>query len=147
MLDTQTKGTGATMVPLERILRKPGSDTVPGFVVPKRKPPPAPDPPTPREPRAFKLVEVMTRRILGEDVDARGAVNLLGDVRSIVDVEVFVWEPTTKRWRMLTLGETQALWEYQDRPDEVRGADPAQPSQFRGRTRPRKPQPSTRSPV
>ena len=128
MLDTHTKGTGATMVPLERILRKPGSDTVPGFVVPKRKPPAA-DPPKPREPRAFKLVDVMTRRILGEDVDARGAVNLLGDVRSIVDVEVFVWEPTAERWRMLTLGETQALWEYRERLDEVRRADPVRPSQ------------------
>ena len=128
MLDTHTKGTGATMVPLERILRKPGSDTVPGFVVPNRKPPAA-DPPKPREPRAFKLVDVMTRRILGDDVDARGAVNLLGDVRSIVDVEVFVWEPTAERWRMLTLGETQALWEYRERLDEVRRADPVRPSQ------------------
>jgi hypothetical protein len=35
VLETQTKGTGANMVPLENVVRKPGSDSVPGFVLPK----------------------------------------------------------------------------------------------------------------
>ena len=112
VLDTQTKGTGANMVPLEKVLRDPGaSDSVPGFNV--RKPAPRePAPPAPREAYRFKLTDVMTRQVLAEDVDARGAVEALEGVRSIVDVLVYVWEPDAERWRMLSLGETGALWEH-----------------------------------
>jgi hypothetical protein len=42
-------------------------------------------------------------------------MNVLGDVRSIVDVTVYVWEPSQDRWRMLTLGETRTLWDYRAR--------------------------------
>lgn len=63
----------------------------------------------------------MTRQVLGEDVDARAAVDLLEDVRSVVDVEIFVWESKSERWRMLTFGETQALWDYRRNGD---GPDP-----------------------
>src|SRR5438067_7635634 len=87
VLDTETKGTGATMVPLERVLRKPGGDAVPGFAVPELKPPAAQEP---RQARAFKLVDVMTRELLGEHLDARAAVSILENVRSIVDVIVYV---------------------------------------------------------
>jgi len=41
ILDTETKGTGANMVPLDRVVRKPGSDAVEGFVLPALKPPAA----------------------------------------------------------------------------------------------------------
>lgn len=99
------------MVPLERVLRKPGADTVPGFVLPELKPPSS-DPPQPRSPRAFKVVDVMTRQVLAEDVDARAALDVLGDVRSIVDVRVYVWDALADRWRMLTFGETKVLWEH-----------------------------------
>ena len=34
----------------------------------------------------------MTRRVLAEDVDARGAVAALADVRSVVDVSISVWD-------------------------------------------------------
>jgi hypothetical protein len=111
VLDTQTKGTGATMVPLERILRKPGSDTVPDFVLPELRPP-ASDQEEPRKPRSFQVIDVMSRTVLGEDIDARAAVKLLEDVHSIVDVTVYVWEDKAERWRMLTFGETKALWEH-----------------------------------
>jgi hypothetical protein len=119
VLDTQTKGTGATMVPLERILRKPGSETVPGFDLPKLKPRP-PAPPEPPQPRLFKVIDVMTREIVGENLDARGVVSLLADFRSSVDVEMFVWEPKAERWRMLTLGESQTLWQHREERDAER---------------------------
>lgn len=113
-METQTKGTGANMVPLERVLRQPGSDAVPGFVLPDLKPPPV-EPPEPRGPRMFKVIDVMTRQVLAEGVDARATVTALEGLRSMVDVTIMVWEPDTDKWRMLTLGETKALWEYRGR--------------------------------
>jgi hypothetical protein len=114
VLETQTKGTGANMVPLERTHRKSGSDTVPGFFFPDPKPR-APEAPGPRKPREFKVVDLMTRQVLVEGVDARAVVGALEDVRSIVDVSVSVWEPDAERWRLLTFGETQTLWGYRGR--------------------------------
>jgi hypothetical protein len=114
VLETQTKGTGANVVPLEKVLRQPGSsDSVPGFSF--RKPEPRePEEEAPREPYRFKITDVMTREAIAEDVDARGAVAALEGVRSIVDVIVYVWVPEAERWRMLTFGETQALWERRE---------------------------------
>ena len=68
--------------------------------------------PEPRMPRRFKVVDVMTREVLAEDVDTRTTVKLLDGVRSIVDVTIFVWQPEDERWRMLTLDETRSLWRY-----------------------------------
>jgi hypothetical protein len=112
VLETQTKGTGANVVPLEKVLRDPAaSDSVPGFNI--RKPAPrAADAPAPREPNRFKLTDVMTQQVLAQDVDARTAVEALEGIRSIVDVIVYVWEPESGRWRMLSFGETQALWDH-----------------------------------
>lgn len=116
VLETQTKGTGATMVPLERVVRKRGADTVPGFVLPELKPPSSD--PALRTPRIFKVIDVMTRQVLADEADARAAVNALEDVRSIVDVNVYVWEPMTEQWRMLRFGETRILWGYRS-PDRA----------------------------
>jgi hypothetical protein len=111
VLETQTKGTGANMVPLERTLKR--SDAVPGFGF--RKPQPRdPEQPAPREPYRFKITDVMTRRVLAEGLDARAAIEALDEVRSIVDVIVYVWEPEPERWRMLTFGETKTLLDYRD---------------------------------
>jgi hypothetical protein len=108
VLDTQTKGTGANMVPLERTRKR--AEAVPGFNI--RKPEPRePEAPAPREPYRFRVADVLTRRVLADDVDAREAVAALAEVRSIVDVIVYVWEPESERWRMLSFGETQALLE------------------------------------
>ncbi len=115
VLDTHTKGTGANMVPLERVLSH-GSDRVPGFVLPERRRREAP-PPGPRPPYRFKVVDLMTRQVLAEDVDARTAVNVLEDVRSVVDVTVYVWDTQREAWRRLTFGETKALWECRRRVD------------------------------
>lgn len=113
VLDTETKGTGANVVPLERVL-KHGSESVPGFGFRKLEDPePAPD--QPRQPYRFKVVDLMTRQPIAEDVDARDALEALAGVRSIVDVSVYVWDPDAERYRRLTFGETKELWEYRDR--------------------------------
>ena len=109
VLDTHTKGTGANMVPLDRVL-KHGSERVPGFALPERMRPEAP-PEEPRRPYRFKVVDLMTRQVLADGVDARRAVDILRGVRSIVDVTVYVWDGEAERWRRLTFGETKALWE------------------------------------
>jgi hypothetical protein len=114
VLDTETKGTGANMVPLERVLHKPGSSAVPGFALPELKPP-APASPEPKAPRQFKVVNVLTREVLAEGADARATVRALEQVRSVVDVTIWVWQPETERWRMLSLEESRALWEYRGR--------------------------------
>jgi hypothetical protein len=121
VLQTQTKGTGATMVPLESILRKPGSDAVEDFALPELRRPEPDD--EPRQPHVFKVVDVMTREVLAEDADARSTVAVLEDVPSIVDVTVYVWDIKVERWRMLTFGETKALWEYRGHLQEQ--AEPA----------------------
>jgi hypothetical protein len=104
------------MVPLERVLRKPGGDAVAGFALPELRPR-SPEEQAPEEPRVFKVVDIMTRQMIAGDLDVRGAVKALEDVRSIVDINVYVWQADTDRWRMLTFGETQALWGYRGRVD------------------------------
>jgi hypothetical protein len=100
------------MVPLERVLVKPAA-AVPGFTLPELKPPELPEP-APRGPLAFKVVDVMTRQVLSEGLDARAALAALQDVRSIVDATVYVREPGSTRWRLLTLAETRVLWDLRD---------------------------------
>ncbi|HEU0318943.1 MAG TPA: hypothetical protein VFR49_16535 [Solirubrobacteraceae bacterium] len=115
VLDTETKGTGATMVPLEQTLRKPGRERDLALVEwerPPRRPRPAPQRPAPRR---FRVVDVRSGRVLGEDLTGRRAVELLRDVGSVVDVYVHVWEPKASRWRLLTQGEQGSLWRLRDR--------------------------------
>lgn len=97
------------MVPLDRVL-KHGSETVPGFVLPERRRP-EPPPAEPKQPYRFKVVDLMTQQVLAEGVDARATLDVLGAVRSIVDVTVYVWDPEAEQWRRLTFGETKALWD------------------------------------
>ena len=102
------------MVPLERALRKPGPDTVRGFALPQLKAPPS-DPADPPRRRTFKVVDGVTRQVLADGVDARGAVSALEHLRSFVDATVYVREVNGERWRLLTLGETRALWDHRGR--------------------------------
>ncbi len=53
---------------------------------------------------------MVSRRVLAEDVDARGLLAALADVRSLVDVNISVWDSELERWRLLTLEEEQAVW-------------------------------------
>ncbi|HEY6694041.1 MAG TPA: hypothetical protein VI006_14430 [Solirubrobacteraceae bacterium] len=110
VLDTETKGTGAEMVPLDTVLKKPAPSREPLFVPPRRKPR-EPKRAEPRPPRSFRIVDVATRAVLADGVGAREAVGALNDVRSIVDVHVFVWEPKAERWRLLTLAEQRTMWD------------------------------------
>jgi hypothetical protein len=110
VLDSGTKGTGAEMVPLEKVLKSPGSGTAPTVVSGRRRKPPAGEP-EPRLPRRFKVVDVMTAQVLAEDVDARAALDAMSGAQAMVDLRVYVWQPRSRRWRMLTLAEQKAMWE------------------------------------
>ena len=112
VLDTETKGTGAQMVPLDKVVKRPGEPSgKPLFVPRKRRPPVPPADPAPRPPRRFKVVDITSREVLAEGADTRATLELLGGIRSSVDVNVSVWEPSSEKWRLLTLRERQMLWE------------------------------------
>ncbi len=114
VLDTGTKGTGAEMVPLEKVLHGPGSARERPFVAPKPQPQPE-EAPEPRPPPRFKVVDVMSRRVLAEGATTRGTVGVLEKARSIVDVTLYVWEHGAGNWRMLTHRERRLLWERRGR--------------------------------
>src|SRR5918996_2509282 len=115
ILDTDTKGTGAEMVPLERALeRKRSAATGERISVLRRRlrrrpAPPAeeaakPDePPKSRPPLRFKVVNAITGQAVGEGVGLREAVHLLEGARSLVDVRIYLWEPGPAEWRPLTI--------------------------------------------
>lgn len=113
VLDTETKGTGATMVPLERKARR-DAEPEPLYVPPKPSPR-APEPPAPRPPRTFKVVDVVSGEVLAEGAGTRETVRVLEDVPSVVDVRVYVDDPEHDRWRLLTLEEQRALWSFRGR--------------------------------
>jgi hypothetical protein len=113
VLDTETKGTGANMVPLARVLRR-GAEKVPGFSLPARREPPV-EPPQPKVPHRFRILDVMTRQVLADDVDARHALEALATVRSIVDVSIYTWDGATNTWLRLSFGEAKCLWDVRDR--------------------------------
>jgi hypothetical protein len=132
VLDTDTKGTGANMVPLERVLDR-GSQTArrvgfPGFSPRKAQARVAPAP-APRKPHEFRVIDVMTRQVLAERADARATVTALEGVRSIVDITIYVWDPEHDRWRMLTFGETQVLWEHRGRIEALQASRETPPIQ------------------
>lgn len=111
VLRTETKGTGAHVVPLERATER--SSAVEPVLVPRSpaRTEPPPESPAPRMPRRFRIVDVVTRQTLVEDADAREAVETLKKVRSIGDADVYVWQAERERWRLLSLSEQRALWE------------------------------------
>src|SRR5438874_4735423 len=108
ILDSETKGTGAHMTPLEDALAKPRSERDLSLVKLERAPAPAQEP-APPEPLRFRVVDVMSARVLGEDIDAREAVGLLEGMHSVLDARIFVRSPGTGRWRLLGLDEQKAL--------------------------------------
>jgi hypothetical protein len=114
VLDTETKGTGARMVPLERTQKQP-EPRDPIRVVRRRPQPAEASKPRPPEPRRFKVVSVLTREVLAEDADTRTTVDLLRTVDSPVDVRLHVWEPDEQSWRVLSPAERDALWSFRDR--------------------------------
>jgi hypothetical protein len=119
VLDTDTKGTGAEMVPLEKLerQRRRGRDRERISVI--RRTPLPPEEPTEdadrTDERRFKVVNVLSREVLGDGVGPREAVELLKRVRSVVDVRIYVWEPELEDWRALSLREKKLMWEFRGR--------------------------------
>ena|SRR5579859_1201201 len=109
VLHTETKGTGATMVPLERVTKR-SSASEPLVVAPKPEPRP-PEAPEPSAPRRFRIVDVMTRQALVDGVGTREAIDALQGIRSLVDVNVYVWQDERDRWRLLTFAEQRTIWD------------------------------------
>jgi hypothetical protein len=111
VLDTGTKGTGANMVPLEDTRRQPAPSGDLPYVPPKRTPRPE-QAPEPRAPRRFKVVDLISGAVLAEDTDVRATLDVLDGVDSVVDVRVYVWQPRSASWRLLTLAEQRALYGF-----------------------------------
>jgi hypothetical protein len=109
VLHTETKGTGANVVPLERVTKQRSAPEP--VHVPRKPRPKPPVQPAPRPPRRFRVVDVVSRQTLVDDADATDTLAALRDVRSIVDVNVYVWQDEGERWRMLTLAEQRAMFE------------------------------------
>lgn len=110
VLHTETKGTGAQMVPLDSITKRATPPAEPIRVRRPVRPRPKPVPaPAPSPARAFKVVDVMTRRVLAEGASTQQTVDVLKGVRRLVDVNVYVWQEDRERWRLLTYEEQRAL--------------------------------------
>jgi hypothetical protein len=59
-------------------------------------------------------VNVLTRQVLADDVGIDGALEALRGVRSVVDANVYVWEPEREDWRPLTMPERRTLWGFRE---------------------------------
>jgi hypothetical protein len=57
----------------------------------------------------------MTREVLAEDANARQTVDLLEDVRSIVDVNIYARHETAGKWRALNPDEKRLIWGFRGR--------------------------------
>ena len=114
VLDTDTKGTGARMVPLESIEHKNEPRKTKVWVPRKRRPRDV-EPPAPRPPRRFRVVDLLSRQVLQEDAGVAETLALLDSQSSELDVSVSVWEPDEERWRLLSLAERRAVWERRHR--------------------------------
>ncbi len=114
VLDTETKGTGAEMVPLETLLERrrsaPNQDPV---KVVRRRPVRADEAEgaqRPAEPHRFKVVDAITGQVLADRAEVREAVSALARLRSVVDARIDVWDPAGGDWRPLSMGEKKVLW-------------------------------------
>jgi hypothetical protein len=116
VLDTETKGTGAQMVPLEKALKRPaaGAERRRARPVPRRARREKPHEPAP--PRRFRVIDARSRQLLAEEANAPDTIEVLRDVEQPVDVSVYVWEPKPETWRLLTSREKSLLWELRRRP-------------------------------
>ena len=125
VLDTETKGTGAEMIPLERLEERKrlrgGREPVRVVRAAEAESAiqPADEEQQAREPRRFRVVNVLSRQVLADDAEISDALRALRGVDRIVDVNVYVWERGTGDWRPLKPSERRALW-------SLRSADPAE---------------------
>ncbi len=113
VLDTETKGTGAHIAPLDAGAKpKPEPELE---LVTLERAPRTPEAAAAPAPLSFKVIDVLGARVLGEDIDARAAVDLLAGMRSVLDARIYVWSESRARWRLLTLAEHRSLWRFRER--------------------------------
>ena len=118
VLDTETKGTGAQMVPLEKVLRKPASEPARRRARPVPQPARREEKPEPTPPRRFRVIDALSREVLADDTGAPETIELLRGIERPVDVSIYVWEPKPETWRLLTRRERSLLWDFRQRPRE-----------------------------
>ncbi len=111
VLDTSTKGTGASVVPLESVKSKPEPGPRGRLAAPSKRLPKREKPPAPRLPRRFKVVDLMSAEVLAEGARMRATLDVLREMRSPVDMRIFVWDDEADDWRLLTLSEQRAMWD------------------------------------
>jgi hypothetical protein len=111
VLDTETKGTGAQMVPLEKTLKQPAREPVRRRARPVPKSTPRKREAEPAPPRRFRVIDALSRELLADDAGLAQTIEVLGGVRQQVDVSVYVWEPKADDWRLLTRRELGLLWD------------------------------------
>ena len=97
------------MVPLESVEKR--SSAVEPVFVPREPLQRARRETKPRAAKRFKVLDVMTREPLIDGANTEETVEALRAVRSIVDVNVYVWQEEQDRWRLLSLGEQRAIWD------------------------------------
>jgi hypothetical protein len=114
ILDTETKGTGAHVVPLEEALQRRSPEQDLAVVALERLPRPT-ESIEPAAPLEFKVVDIRSSQVLAEGIGVRATVDVLEDIDSVVDVRIYVWARAAGRWRLLTLGEQKALWGFRGR--------------------------------
>jgi hypothetical protein len=118
VLDTETKGTGAEMVPLERLeeRKRLRGAREPIRVIARDEPgaaePMVIEPERDRGPHRFRVMNVLSRQLLADDVGLADALEALRQVESVVDANVYVWEPDDDDWRPLTMSERRTLWGF-----------------------------------
>jgi len=111
ILDTETKGTGAHIAPLEPGRRDGERELA---LVTLERPPRPPKQPV-HEAQLFRVVDVFSAHVLGEGIGVRETVALLAGMRSALDARISVWMPGAERWRLLTLDEHKTLWGLRER--------------------------------
>ena len=58
------------------------------------------------------MVDVFSARELARDIGVREAVGLLEHMGSALDARIYVWMPSSARWRLLTLDEHRLMWQF-----------------------------------
>jgi hypothetical protein len=123
VLDSETKGTGASVVPLERVLRRASAERELALVklTPSGGKAPAPTAQAPAALR-FRVVDVLNGKELGRDLSTREALARLAQMSSALDARVYTWIPGASRWRLLTLEEHRLMWRFRARVAEGQAA-------------------------
>jgi hypothetical protein len=122
VLDTETKGTGAHIAPMRDDVHTSARERPLSLVElgPAERPDGAaadPGEPEPRAPLRFRIVDVMSSRVLAEDVGVHEALAALERLPRAVDALVFVRSPERGRWRLLSVQERRNLWDFRGRVD------------------------------